>query len=115
MTALAGHKPKTVASVAVHGDLSPANVLLQVPPSERAEEHHEVLDGDHAATLAARALDSEQCTAKISDFGLSVQYQEAMGMPCQGRPGAQLYEAPELKQHSCRTRASDAYAFGVRL
>lgn len=85
-----------------------------MPPSERAEEQHDFLNGNHAALLAARALDSEQCTAKISDFGLSVQYQEAMWLPSQERPGAQVYTAPELQHNSYRTHASDAYAFGVR-
>lgn len=104
----------TSSTGAVHGNLNPANVLLQVPPSERAEEHHDFLNGDHAALLAARALDSEQCTAKISDFGLSVQHQEAMWLPSQEHPAAQVYTAPELQHDSYRTHASDAYAFGVR-
>lgn len=55
---------------AVHGDLRPGNVLLQVPVSERLEEPHSWPDADHAALCAASALDSEQCTAKISSFAL---------------------------------------------
>eukprot|EP00892_Ulva_mutabilis_P000662 jgi/Ulvmu1/10597/UM065_0051.1 len=97
----------------VHGDLTTANVLLQVPPSERAEEPHSVLEGDHAALLAARALDSEQCTAKISDFGLSVQHHGGMRLQPQERLGGHLYVAPELQQSGKRTQASDSYAFGV--
>ena len=57
-------------AVAVHGDLRPGNVLLQVPVSERLEEPHSWPDSDHAARCAASALDSEQCTAKISSFAL---------------------------------------------
>jgi hypothetical protein len=55
---------------AVHGDLQPDNVMLQVPPSERMEEPHSWPDVEHAASFAASALDSEQCTAKISSFAM---------------------------------------------
>jgi hypothetical protein len=55
---------------AVHGDLRPGNVLLQVPPSERMEDPHSWPDADHAASCAASAIESEQCTAKISSFAM---------------------------------------------
>lgn len=66
---------------AVHGDLHPENVLLQVPPSERIEDPHSRPSSGHAAALAASALDSEQCTAKISNFGLSILFQDGVARP----------------------------------
>jgi hypothetical protein len=65
----------------VHGDLHPENVLLQVPPSERLEEPHSRPNAGQAAALAASALDSEQCTAKISNFGLSILFQDGLTKP----------------------------------
>lgn len=68
---------------AVHGDLRPDNVLLQVPPSERIEEPHSWPDAGHAAGFAASALDAEQCTAKISSFALG-SLLEIEGATCGG-------------------------------
>jgi serine/threonine protein kinase len=61
-----------------HGDLNPSNILLQVPPSARQDELHCPIDEAIAAEIAARALDSEQCTAKLANFGLSVQFREGV-------------------------------------
>ena len=77
---------KTAMACAAHGHLTPSNILLQVPPSARAEDASTALDGRHAAEMAAQALDREQCMAKIANFGLSLQLHGGPGRATEAEP-----------------------------
>lgn len=87
---------------AAHGSLTPANILLQVPPSARIDEPQSAMDERRAAAMAAAALDEEQCMAKIANFGLSVQMRRGVTRASNVKVGAERSQTSD----SCREPAA---------
>ncbi|GAX79558.1 hypothetical protein CEUSTIGMA_g6999.t1 [Chlamydomonas eustigma] len=76
----------------VHSDLKAQNVLLQSCSNE------------------ARGV-----VAKISDFGLSLQMDDADSHISKMFQGTFTHMAPEVLLHGCQSTASDVYAFGITM
>ncbi|GFH32935.1 protein kinase domain-containing protein, partial [Haematococcus lacustris] len=78
----------------IHGDLSPANILLK-------------LDDSRSGCLKA--------IAKVGDFGLSHMSKDGQSHVSNVRQGTPHYTAPEVLMEGRMTRAADVYSFGVIL
>ncbi|GFH11996.1 protein kinase domain-containing protein, partial [Haematococcus lacustris] len=78
----------------IHGDLSPANILLK-------------LDDSRLGCLKA--------IAKVGDFGLSHMSKDGQSHVSNVRQGTPHYTAPEVLMEGRMTRAADVYSFGVIL
>ncbi|KAJ9524676.1 hypothetical protein QJQ45_024241, partial [Haematococcus lacustris] len=78
----------------IHGDLSPANILLK-------------LDDSRPGCLKA--------VAKVGDFGLSHMSKDGQSHVSNVRQGTPFYTAPEVLMEGRLTKAADVYSFGVIL
>ncbi|GFH06981.1 protein kinase domain-containing protein [Haematococcus lacustris] len=78
----------------IHGDLSPANILLKLDDSR---------------------VDCLRAVAKVGDFGLSHMSKDGQSHVSNARQGTPYYTAPEVFTEGHMTKAADVYSFGVIL
>ena len=98
----------------VHRDLKPANILLSVSSDQRAVSGKK----PERAGLDHHSLVTDDCTPKITDFGLAKRLDIEVGQTKTGAViGTPSYMAPEQAAGRTREigRATDVYALGAML
>jgi serine/threonine protein kinase len=86
-----------------HGDLNPANVLLQY-------ERNAFSNIEQALTYQPVA---ENVSAKITDFGVAMRMKHSKSYKSNTYVGTPFYIAPEVLRRHRLHKASDVYSFGV--